>query len=117
MAGRARRRHRPVTFTWQDLSTAAGAAAAAALVMVLVQILKQVVPPLFDRLTGAAWAFIGTAAIYLVGAFVLAPSWVDANAALAYFISWVACAVAALGIHGIANAGTGTFVKPAGGNP
>ena len=101
-----------MTFTFEDLTTAAGAAAAAGLVMVLVQLLKAVLPQLFARLTGALWAFIGTAVLYLVGALVLAPSWANANAGLAYFIAWVTAATAAVGIHAAATQGAATFVKP-----
>lgn len=98
-------------FTFEDLQTAAGAAAAAGLVMVLVQLIKAVLPGLFNRLTGALWAFLGTAIIYVIGAVVLAPGWAGPNDGLAYFLSWVTCATAALGIHVAANAGTTTFVK------
>ena len=101
-----------MTFTFQDLATAAGAAAAAALVMALVQLLKAVLPGLFARMTGALWAFLLSAALYLVGAVVLAPTWPDANAGLAYFIAWVTCALAAVGIHVTAQQGASTFVKP-----
>lgn len=100
-----------MTFTFQDLTTAAGAAAAAGLVMVLVQLLKAVVPSLFARLTGALWAFLLTAVLYVVGAVVLAPTWADANAGLAYFIAWVTAATAAVGIHSAATQGAATFVK------
>ena len=101
-----------MTFTFQDLTTAAGAAAAAGLVMVLVQLLKAVAPGLFARATGALWAFLGTAVLYLIGAVVLAPTWPDSNAGLAYFIAWVTAATAAVGIHVTANLGAATFIKP-----
>lgn len=101
-----------MAFTFEDLTTAAGAAAAAGLVMVLVQLLKAVAPGLFVRMTGALWAFIGTAVLYLIGAVVLAPSWANANAGLAYFIAWVTAATAAVGIHVAATVGGATFIKP-----
>lgn len=103
-----------MTFTFEDLTTPGGMAAAAALIMALVQILKAVAPGLFARMTGALWAFIGTAVLYVIGAVVLAPTWANANAGLAFFIAWVSCALIALGIHGVASSGTTTFIRAAG---
>lgn len=97
-------------FTWADLLLATGAAGVATVSVILVQVLKAGIPVLFDKVTGATIAFVVTAVFYIVGAFVLKP---DSNGALGLFLSWITAAVAALGLHGIANTGAATFVRGA----
>lgn len=104
-----------MAFTFQDLTTAAGAAAVAVFAMTLVQVLKAGLPSIFTNLTGATFAFLITFAVYAIGAAVLtsAHTIVDANGYLALTIAWVACATITLGIHSVANGGAATFVRGA----
>lgn len=98
-----------MSFTFDALTTAAGAAAAATLAMILTQVLKAGLPAIFDRITGATMSFLILAVIYVIGAIVLSP--LDANGYLALLIAWVTSAMAALGIHSVANNGAATFVQ------
>lgn len=104
--------------TLQDLTTAAGAGAAALLVMTLTQVLKAGLPGLFEKITGATMSFVLLAMLYAFAAGVLAASGafgtttVDVtNGLLASLVAWVTAAVAALGIHSVANNGARTFVQ------
>lgn len=98
-----------MSFTFEDLTTAAGAASVAALAFIVVELLKAVIPNLFNRVTGALIAFSFTGVIYAIGAMVLSP--LDANGYLALFISWIFCAAGAVGIKTVASGGSGTFLK------
>lgn len=100
-----------MNFTFEDLTTAVGAGAAAVLALTLTQVLKAALPAVFDRVTGGAISFVVLAVIYAIAAAVLSP--LDANGYLALFIAWVTSAVAALGLHSVANNGAATFVQGA----
>lgn len=109
-----------MTVTLDGLTTAAGAGAAALLVMTLTQVLKAGLPALFDRITGATMSFALLAVLYAVAAVVLGVTGtlgatpVDVtNGLLALLVAWVTSAVAALGIHSVANNGARTFVQSA----
>lgn len=97
-------------FTWADLLLATGAAGVATVSVILVQLLKAGIPAVFDKVTGGTIVFVVTAVFYVIGGIVLQP---DSNNALALFLSWITCAAAALGVHGVVNNGAATFVQGA----
>lgn len=98
-----------MNFTFQELTVAAGIGAAATFAMVFTQVLKAGIPTLFGKITGGTMSFVILAVIYVVGAVVLSP--LDANGYLGLLIAWTVSAMAALGLHGVANNGSATFVQ------
>lgn len=107
-----------MNFTFDTLTTAAGAGAAAVLAMTLTQVLKAGLPGIFDKITGATMSFLLLAILYLIGVVVLGmdgrlggTTGDAANGVLALLIAWVTSAVSALGIHSVANNGARTFVQ------
>jgi hypothetical protein len=92
--------------TIEGLLTAAGAGSAALLITGIIQLLKNALPTLGDRLSGASMAFTLSAALYLWVGYVTAP--VDPNAQLAIVIATgsraaVQAGVAALRLPSVAN--------------
>ena len=99
----------PVTFS--SFLTPTGVVAAAAVVTTLIQLIKGVFPAIDARISGALLAFILTGILYILTAVSVGVA--DANAGLAIFLAWLACATSAVGIksattHAIeANSGNG----------
>ena len=78
------------------LFTAAGAGAAALVIRQLVQLIKSVFPVLDARVSGAVQAFVLSAALYAFAA--IAAPVVGPDGILLAIVSWLTCAVAAVGI-------------------
>lgn len=97
-----------MTFTFESLVTPEGVAAVAAFIVVLIQLLKNF-PRLFERITGAAWVILLSAALYAIGAIVMSP--MDPNGYLGTFVAWATCATAAIGLYATANQGI-QFTQP-----
>jgi hypothetical protein len=87
----------PDTITFASLLTATGAGIAAVVITTLVQLLKTVIPTLDARVSGALMAFVLSALLYLVAG--IATSVATLDAGLNVFISWLTCAVAAVGAY------------------
>ena len=83
--------------TLAALFTAGGAVAAAAVIRQLIEVLKVAFPALDARLSGASLSFILSLVLYsLAWAAVGARS---PEGIFLAFLSWIACAVAAVGIN------------------
>lgn len=82
--------------TVASLFTAAGAGVAALLIRQIVELLKAVLPRLDAAVSGALQAFVLSAALYVFAAIALPVS--GADGVLLAIVSWLTCAVAAVGI-------------------
>lgn len=87
--------------TFAALVTAPGIAAAGALTTTVIALLKRTIPVLDANLSGAVMAFLLTAFLYAIG-FVAAGLPTTPDGALLWFVSWVTCATAAVGVHSAA---------------
>lgn len=85
------------TLTLVALFTAGGAVAAAAVVRQLIELLKVAIPVIDARVSGAALSFVLSAVLYVL-AFVAVGTHTP-DGAFAAFLSWLACATAAVGIN------------------
>ena len=85
--------------TFQSFLDPQGIVAAGALTTGLVALIKSVFPVIDARVSGALQAFIVTAILY-VGVLASTTPAPDANGILTIFAAWLACATAAIGIHG-----------------
>jgi hypothetical protein len=86
-----------VNLTLAALFTAGGAVAGAAIIRQLIEVLKVAFPVIDQRLSGATMAFILSAVLYVL-------AWIavggrDADGIFLGVTSWIACAVAAIGIN------------------
>ena len=84
------------TLTLAGLFTAAGAVAAAAVVRQFVQLVKFAIPAIGDKVSGALQAFVVSAALYVLAFASVGPFTPDGVFLAA--LSWLGCAVAAVGI-------------------
>lgn len=82
--------------TIASLVTPAGVVVAAGIVTTLIQLIKGVFPPIDAKVSGALLAFIGTAVLYVFAATSLGVS--SADQGFGYFLAWLSCATAAVGI-------------------
>jgi hypothetical protein len=87
----------PDSITFAVLLTAAGTGIAAGIITAVVQLLKAVIAPLVDRMTGAGVAFVLSAVLYLLAAFAVGVDSLDEG--LVVFVAWLTCATAAVGIY------------------
>lgn len=86
--------------TFESFLTPPGIIIAGGLVTTLIELVKSVFPLIESRVSGALLAFIFTAVLYIITAFVVPQP--DANGFLNVFCAWLACAAAAVGIHATA---------------
>lgn len=92
--------------TLTALFTAAGAVAAAAVVRQLVELLKAVLPTLDAKVSGAAQAFLASAVLYVLAYVAVGER--SADGLFLAFLSWLGCAVGAVGINATLDHVTGT---------
>lgn len=85
------------TVTFASLLTATGAGVAAVIITTLVQLVKTVVPAIDARVSGASLAFLFSAVLYLLAGIATGVGTLDAG--LTVFVSWLTCAVAAVGAY------------------
>lgn len=83
--------------TLAALFTAAGTVAAAAVVRQLVELLKAVLPTLGEKVSGALQAFVASAVLYVLAFAAVGPLTPDGG--FVAFLSWLGCAVGAVGIN------------------
>jgi hypothetical protein len=86
-----------VNLTLLALFTAGGAVAAAAIVRQLIEVLKVAFPALDARMSGATLSFLLSLVLY--GLAYAAVGERSAEGVFLAFLSWLACAVAAIGIN------------------
>lgn len=86
-----------VNLTLAALFTAGGAVAAAAVVRQLIELLKVAFPALDARMSGATMAFLLSLLLYVLAWAAVGGR--DAEGIFLAFLSWIACAVAAVGIN------------------
>lgn len=85
-----------MNITFESFLTPEGVLVAAALITTLIQIIKTAAPVIDAKVSGALQAFVISGVLYaLTAAAVGVPT---ANAGLAIFAAWLACATAAMGI-------------------
>lgn len=101
--------------TLSTLLSPEGIVPAAALVTALIEVLKASFPALSARVSGALMAFLISAALYLLAG--IAGAAPTADGAFLVFASWLACATAAIGIHGSASQIAKTASKAPGAAP
>ena len=85
------------TLTLAALFTAGGAVAAALVIRQLVELLKAVFPPLDARVSGALQSFVAAAVLYALAVAAVGPFTPEGG--FAAFLSWLGCAVGAVGIN------------------
>lgn len=85
-----------MNLTFADLLTPTGVIGAAALITTLVELLKRTFPPIDARVSGAFLAFVFSAVLYIFAG--IATRTATPDDALLVFTSWLACAVASVGI-------------------
>ena len=76
----------------------AGLVIAAGIVSGLIEVIKNALPWLGERVSGAAMAFVITAILYALDGAATGVSTLDAG--LGIFMAWLACLTAAMGIKG-----------------
>lgn len=86
-----------VNLTLAALFTAGGAVAAAAVIRQLIEVLKVAFPAIDARISGAGMAFVLSLVLY--GLAWAAVGSRDAEGIFLAVLSWIACAVAAVGIN------------------
>lgn len=86
-----------VDLTLAALFTAGGAVMAAAVVRQLIEVLKVAFPAIDARVSGASLAFILSLVLYALAYVAVGAR--DAEGIFLAFLSWIACAVAAVGIN------------------
>lgn len=87
----------PDSLTFEAFLTAAGAGVAAAIITSLVTLIQRAMPDVFNRVTGAALAFMLSAILYVLTGIAVG---VDSlNDGLIVFVAWLTCSTAAVGVH------------------
>lgn len=86
-----------MSLTFATFLTPAGIVVAGGIVTVLVEYLKGTFTGLDQRVSGALLAFIFTAVLYILTAFAIGVSTLDAG--LNVFAAWLTCGAASIGIH------------------
>lgn len=89
-----------MNITFQDLVSVAGVVIAGGIITALVELVKTAFPVVDAKISGAAMAFIASAALYIVTGAALASmgAIVDPNGMLNVFLAWLAAATSAVGI-------------------
>lgn len=83
--------------TFASFMEPAGVIAAAAVVTSLIALLRAVFPRLVEYISGAILAFLFTGVLYVLTAFAIGITSLDAG--LGVFLAWLSCATSAVGIH------------------
>ena len=86
-----------MTPTFESLLAPEGVVIAAGLTTALVALIRSVFPVIDAKVSGALMAFVFTAILYLLAAFSVGITTLDAG--LLVFMAWVSCATSAVGIH------------------
>ena len=84
------------TVTFASLLEPAGLVIAAGIVSGLIEVIKNALPWLGERVSGALMAFIVTVILYTIAGIATNPNTLDAG--LGIFMAWLACLTAAMGL-------------------
>ena len=86
------------TVTFASLLEPAGLVIAAGIVSGLIEVVKNALPWLGERVSGALMAFVITAILYVLAGAATGVATLDAG--LGIFMAWLACLTAAMGLKG-----------------
>lgn len=86
-----------MTPTFESLLTPEGVVVAAGLTTALVALIRNVMPFIDAKVSGALMAFVFTGILYVLAAVSVGVPTLDAG--LLVFMAWVSCATSAVGIH------------------
>lgn len=96
----------PSDITFAFLLTAAGAGIAAGIITALTELVKAVVPPIAEKLTGATMAFIFSLILFVLAGIAVQVESLDEG--LVVFLAWLTCATSSVGIYAAVRGGAFT---------